>query len=385
MWALMPTVAPPVRLSAVVMTHPARMRYAHQLRERHLELDLQVVVDPAPDEDGGALRTARLAWAAVAPGATHHLVVQDDTVLCPRFWDHLERAILARPDQALSLYTEWGSQTSYAVRLAALSGSAWAEVIEQYVPTQALVLPADVARAFGRYAGYSGPHDDFAMRLFLASAGVPTLVTVPNLAEDARLPSVVGHDYLGERASVCFLAEGMGNVGWSTETAVPTVVPVFGFTVGQPYSVVRADRPGGRWRRVSPPAVPRSGPTAAALDIGRVEVQRCPAALRSVGPRLLLGVWLTAYGLGMVAADLLGPDRAGPAELDRALARPTVRRALATMPHGALRFLVDDYLLAEHSDHLSRLVELGVRQGYEARLGTEPSRSRPPSTGDTGG
>lgn len=354
-----------IRLSAAVLTHPARLRYAEEMRRRHPELDLRIVVDPAPGAGSAAAHAAcRLAWAAVDADATHHLVVEDDTVLCAEFRERLMGAIAARGDQAIACYTEWGSETSYAVRLAALAGAAWADVVDDYVPTQALVLPADVARGFSESPDESGPLLDYTMRTYLASVGVPAHVTVPNLAEDARLPSLTGHDHLGERASVCFLGNLSADIDWSA-AVVPATVPAMSYGVGQAYSVVRGGD--GRWRRALQPLIPRHGSSLeATLDAGRQAVQRWPALVSAVGTRLLLALWLTAHGLGLVAAELLDRDTDSARLVDRVPARPIVRQALATMPRGALRFLVEVPRLIEHSPRLTRLVELGVRQGFEA-------------------
>jgi hypothetical protein len=349
-----------VRLSAAVMTHPSRAVHAQRLRDRHPELALRLAVDPDPDQPGGAMRTARLAWQAVAPDATHHLVVQDDTVLCESFLAHLLRAIEARPAQAISLYTEWGSETSYAVRLAALSGSAWAEVIDDYVPTQALVLPAAVAREFDAFPGDPDQiHDDFAMRSYLVATGVPAWVTVPNLADDAKLSSVVGHDHLGERSSACYVDEEPSRIGWSGSVATPSVVPAFGFRIGRSYTLLRATGTRHGWRRALHPLASRYGrPTEAIMDIGRATLK--DDRLRPVGSRLLLELWLTAYGLGLAAAGLL--EDSAPFD------RPLARRAIATMPDGALRFLVDDRQRVALREPLLDLVETGARQGHDAGL-----------------
>jgi hypothetical protein len=349
------------------MTHPARLAAAKLLRDRHPELDLRVVVDPAPGQEGGSLRTARLAWAAVAPDATHHIVVQDDTVLCRDFADRVAEAVTARPGQAVCLYTEWGSDSSYAVRLAALTGAGWADVIDDYVPTQALVLPAELARGFGMFTDYIGPHDDHAMHRYLARVGVAAHVTVPNLVEDARLPSVMGHDVLGDRASVCFLDHGPGRAAWTAVRRDPTTVPSFLWTVGQPCCVTRTDPPGNRWRRMRPYVAPPGVVTADMVDLGGDAIRRRPELTRAIGSRLLLALWATAFQLGAVAASLL--DRGWPArpDPDLILSTPAARRALATMPRGSLRFLVDERRLAAHDEALVDLVQRGVRRGYGAR------------------
>jgi len=348
-------------LSAVVMAQPARLRAAEELRDRHPELDLRIVVDPTPTVDGGPLRTARMAWDAVAPNATHHLVIQDDSALCASFREQLERAIAAKPHHALVLYAEWGSNTSYACRLAAFVGSAWAEPIDHYLPTQALVLPAEVARGFSSFLEYPGPHDDMAMLGYLAREGVPALAAMPNLVEDSSLPSLVGHDFLGHRASVCFLAEP-GTVDWSTGTVAPTTVPVFDPVTGQSMSLVKYHD----WRRVLQPVTSRYGvPPATVLELGHATLARRPAALREFGQRLLHGMWLTAFGLGLVAADLRGP---GTGALDLVLAGPVAHAALKTMPYGALRVLADHRQIAHHREELWQIVAAGVEQGCRVRL-----------------
>jgi hypothetical protein len=363
-------VRTPIRLSAAVMTHTARLRYAEELRARHPELDLQIVVDPKPGGEGGSLRTARIAWDTVAADATHHLVVQDDSTLSGSFRQHLEQTIAAKPNYALSLYTEWGSQTSYAARLAALVGSAWTETIDHYVPTQALVLPAEAARAFPRFSAYAGPFDDVAMLEFLSSRGMTALLAVPNLVDDAGLDSTISHGFLGPRSSVCFPPDNPDDVDWYSEPLVPTTVPAFGFLTGQPYSVVRSDQPGRTWHRGLHPVACRLGiPYPAVLGLGRATIRRCPGVMKRCGQRMLFGLWLIAYGLGIVAGDLL---RSREVTVEQALARPIARRALETMPHGALRVLVDEHRLTESLDDLCQIVETGLYQGFETRSAVPP-------------
>ncbi|MEV6930394.1 hypothetical protein AB0M46_38740 [Dactylosporangium sp. NPDC051485] len=64
-----------IRVSTVVMTHPDRRHQAEQLRRRHPDLDIQIVLDPQPYDRPAALRTAKLAWNTVLAGATHQLVL----------------------------------------------------------------------------------------------------------------------------------------------------------------------------------------------------------------------------------------------------------------------------------------------------------------------
>ncbi|NEE50650.1 hypothetical protein G3M55_39350, partial [Streptomyces sp. SID8455] len=83
----------------------------------------RVVVDPSPEAGPGALRTARAAWAAVAPDATHHVVLQDDVVPCREFAAQVAHAVRELPDTPLALYANWNSWNGAATRAAALQGA----------------------------------------------------------------------------------------------------------------------------------------------------------------------------------------------------------------------------------------------------------------------
>src|SRR5581483_4321990 len=131
---------------------------AQALRRRHPELDLRIIVDPDPGGTPNALRTARAAWRAVRPGATHHLVVQDDMLLVDGFAKHVRAAAEAMPHELLCFFSEWGSRTSHAVRLAALAGASWTPVLDPYVPTAAHLLPASVAQLVAEFPA-DGPDD----------------------------------------------------------------------------------------------------------------------------------------------------------------------------------------------------------------------------------
>lgn len=189
----------PILLSGAVMTHPARLAAAERLRDALPELGLVIALDPDPGKPGSAARNAQRAWGMAAPAATHHLVLQDDADPCPRFVPTLLDAVAERPEAAISLFTEWGSQTSYAVRLAVLLGSRWAPVLDPYTPTVGLVLPAAVARAFSGEAVLFADQDDVSMAALLRRSGVESWVTVPNLLDHAAQDSLVGNDYMGPR------------------------------------------------------------------------------------------------------------------------------------------------------------------------------------------
>src|SRR5690349_25001293 len=138
-------------VSSAVMTHPRRLDQAERIAA---ELSLgAVVVDPAPDDAPSALRTAIAAWAAVRPGASHHLVVQDDLAGPAGLTELVRRSAARHPSDALAFYTHWNSRNGATVRLAALAGASWVRAVrEEFTPTLAVSLPAATAADFRRHA-----------------------------------------------------------------------------------------------------------------------------------------------------------------------------------------------------------------------------------------
>jgi hypothetical protein len=87
----------PVRLSVAIQAHPSRAQYLDHFRERLP--DARIVLD----DGAGQWETARRAWGAYKPGATVHVVVQDDAVLCADF-EAAAAEVLRNADDAVSLY-----------------------------------------------------------------------------------------------------------------------------------------------------------------------------------------------------------------------------------------------------------------------------------------
>lgn len=336
-----------IRLSAVVMTHPGRIDEARRLRDLHPGLRLRIVCDPRPERKGINLDAARAAWSAVADDATHHLVIEDDVILCPRFGERLAALIAAQPGAAISLFAEWGSATASVARMAAMHGTAFADVIDHYLPHQAAVLPAGVARGFDAFAETAtGPKAcDIVLLRYLRGAGVPCYVSVPNLVEHRHMPSLVGprSDFQGRRHAVCFLSDELGPAAGdlAVRDAVLADLRFVPNLVWMSASAVIDRRDEGRedhWRPV--PAV------ELLAERGMTDPARSEAfqsAVRSlddldevrkrIGDRPLGELWTVAYSLGLAAAGT-GNLPADPA------AGPLAQQALATLAPGGLRRLI---------------------------------------------
>ncbi|MFH9665805.1 hypothetical protein ACH4LQ_11100 [Streptomyces globisporus] len=158
-----------------------------------------MTTDPDPTGPRSPLRTAKLAWAAANEDATHHLVLQDDAVLCEDFADTLLAAVAGRPDRVLALYSNWNSPwNSYLVRRAAAQGGAWAELHpSEWTPTLGLLMPAALARDLARHLA-SVPDevkdDDEVIGAYLRARGLSVLATVPHLVDHLGARTLSGHD-----------------------------------------------------------------------------------------------------------------------------------------------------------------------------------------------
>ena len=317
----------PVRLSAAIMTHPARLAAATRLAQELPELSPQIVVDPDPGRPDSCLRNARRAWAAAAESATHHLVLQDDCLLGEDFLGSLLAAARRRPCEAISLFTEWGSDSSYAVRLAAMAGFALAPVIDHYVPTVGLMMPARTARAFAAWDRSSALQDDVCIAHFLAEAGVRAQVTVPNLIDHDSRGSTVGNDHMGARRSAYFAP---WHAGPGNPADLETDIPFFHTNSGRPRAALY-DPALRSWRAAPFTAfLERIGITGEqSMRIG-ADGEAAVAMMLDAGVRPELfrtigGMRCVAFGIGWQAAR--HSRSAGPPDMS----------ALESVPRGALR------------------------------------------------
>ncbi|MFJ9518893.1 hypothetical protein ACIRPK_11580 [Kitasatospora sp. NPDC101801] len=194
----------PPRISLAVMHHPARAAALPRLAAACAPLPVTPVADPCPLGPPSPLRTAKLAWAAVPPGATHHVVLQDDVTPVPGFAAQLTAVLTARPRDAVALYVNWNSPyNAYLARRAAVAGSPWAPLApREWVPTLGLALPAAAARGLAAYLAEFPDElkdDDELIVRYCAEAGLTVLAAVPHLLEHQAGPSLAGNGEHGAR------------------------------------------------------------------------------------------------------------------------------------------------------------------------------------------
>jgi hypothetical protein len=354
------------------MTHPLREQRAREIALAHPGLNLTVVTDPDPDGTPSAWRTARRAWASIAEGATHHLVLQDDVVLAPDFTDRVLAAIASRPTDPLCLFAEWGSRTAGATRVAALHGRSWVPVVDDYIPCQALVLPVELAAGFDDFAAAESTEadpDDVVLLEYLVRRGAQALAAVVNLVDHDAVESLVGNTIMGVRRSVSFGAPARP-VDSSVLTGLDAV-PYYCWWEQQAVMYVPDASTLDGWGRIrSAAAFARWGVAPAeplaALDSALARLPHAELLLDRVSSIVVTEVWRTAYLVGLVAQGL-------PGSVDEAaLADPVAAAALATLAPGGTRRVVPPQWSAAVADLIAPLVVDAVRAGAARAREADP-------------
>ncbi|MGR8007559.1 NAD-dependent epimerase/dehydratase family protein [Streptomyces hypolithicus] len=337
------------------MTHPKRLEEAQLLADADVRSRVQVVVDPEPEGRPTALRVAPLSWDCVEPDVTHHLVLQDDVLLAEGFYEHAERAAAAVPHEAISFYAGWEARNGAVARLAALTGAQWAYTLQEHVPCQALMLPAEVARGYARFQeehGEGWPYD-VVMQRYLNALGIPVRFCTPSTVQHDDLPSLAGNSYHGFRQATLF-----------TEGAVesPYDCPRFPVVPFYQYGDARcAVQDGAEWEYME---------TARYLRrVGLLD--RCRTAFDAAEPfplaeRVSLAVWETGFAIGAVTADEPEPE-------------PSVAAAvMETLGSGGLceEFTADELL--GMAPQVRDLALAALEEGRKAgRLGVRPTDPAP--------
>ena len=386
-----------MELSTVIMTHPRRLDRAERLAQRHPELNPDIIVDPQPDAEPSALRTAAVAWSHVGDTASHHLVLQDDAILCRDFQKLVGNAIEQYPEAALALFTEWSSLTAHHLRTVAAAGAVWTEVLDDYAPTVAMVLPAGLAREFGAAATEHGPDwhpaDDVSLSTFLMERHVPVLCRIPTLVEHDHDGSLTGNAGQGPRHSVCF-ADDVTETGDDERLGLADLLPTFSHYLmpdfgSRPFVAQRRPVPTTRadwWIRPTTEWLAANGfNTAQVTDLARSEIQRWQRDNAGPTDPILDRLWLQPFAWGAcltkpavrlyTPTGIPIPSPSGltdPAELDRLATRPIVRRALATLPQAALHPVTDRATLERLAEPLTELMWDAARHGCEHALEVMP-------------
>jgi hypothetical protein len=360
-----------MRLSVVIMGHPSRREQAEQLRRRHPELDAEIVLDPDPGGKPATLRTAKAAWSRVREDATHQLVIQEDVQLCRDFSTVMRQALSVAPEGAIAFFANWNMSSAQAVRLAALGGASWTPNVESWAPTQALLLPAEVARQFAEFAGQytDDKPDNRAMAEYLDSLGLLTYIAIPNLVQHRQTPSLLLNDLLfGIRDSVVFPESAdVGPEPFTDRVVAPPAVAHMGLSDWE--AMCHYDP------LIAVPRMPAVGhevlvtcgmSTTEVAESFMSDLDYHPEAIATGwAESFLFQFWITMFIQGHIARGMPEIDKAGG--IDEAFeASRWARTALDSFAPSALRKTYRHDVLQSTAGPLTPLCRSAMRSGYAA-------------------
>ncbi len=182
-----------------------------------------MILDP-----GGRIRstwrTHRLCLESTPDDATHLLVLQDDACPCDGFAEAVHDAIEQRRDRIVCLFIPGAAPILRRINLARSKRQRWFEMPSlTYVPTVAIVYPAEVARQIPVFADSKripvGRCDDAVISMFARAH---------RLTACAPLPSLVEH--LDDVPSLCGMPSGSGlphrRAAWFEQTPLVLAEPL---------------------------------------------------------------------------------------------------------------------------------------------------------------
>lgn len=205
-----------IKLSVAVMAHPARAEFVPGLVERLGISESQV----AWDEKNDRWDTGCRAWRMHASGATHHLVIQDDALVCHDLIPGLTKALEYVPKTALvspfmGTRRPATQKIERMVRYADKINASWI-VIGPLNWGVSILTPTDHIEemlAWGKTQKYPN-YDKRIGQFYRRVKPWPTWYTWPNLVDHREVPSLIGHG--GGRVAHRFLGEDESalNVTW---------------------------------------------------------------------------------------------------------------------------------------------------------------------------
>lgn len=215
-----------MKLSFSFMSVPERHENVEQIKKRlitQIQASKNAYTNPTIHEDThhkGPWDSWKSAWSLKPEGTTHHIVLQDDILLCEDFPDTMHALAVARPLSPIS-----GFLPRKSVDKAAQQNLHWVET-KRFLWGQCLMMPVtmgDTALSWikeneGSTPGWSH-HDDVRLAAFFSHIGTPVFVAVPHPVEHIgdQLGSVLKHyGPAGKRRGRAWLGENtpLSGLNW---------------------------------------------------------------------------------------------------------------------------------------------------------------------------
>jgi hypothetical protein len=214
------------KLSVAIMAVPSRSENVNKII-RKLGVRVPVFYDT---ERRGPWFNARRAWGSVKSGATHHLVLQDDVLLCGNFIKTVEHLCSLRPDQILNLFS-----LRKIVAEAKDAETSWVKATN-LILAPAIVMPTPFIPRMLRWQDQNLSsdylHDDGRIQMWMEYEKRPAYIPAPNIVEHIDGKSEMGHHTPLPRKSRWFIGENVDgmSVDWSKGFDSPMNLHVSGIT-----------------------------------------------------------------------------------------------------------------------------------------------------------
>ena len=273
-------------ISVAVMAHPKREAWVPDLVDR-IDADVQVVWDQKNDR----WDTGRRSLLAYDPDATHHLVVQDDALVCRDLVAGLERAVVHSQFHPVGLYVGMvrpsAAQVGMAVRNAMFARSPWVKMEGPWWGV-GILLPTEHIPDIVKFGDQKASVANYDMKIsrWYKTQNIDCWYTFPSLVEHRHgdgnpslIPGRTGkgrraHAFIGEDVSaltvdwaggVSYIVEGTGMVIYRHRRTGKEVYPV----PGTPAEKRLAAKP-QHWELILPEPAETAPPVDTDLE-GRVD------------------------------------------------------------------------------------------------------------------
>lgn len=213
-----PDGAREARVSVAVMAHPARAEWAETLAAK---LDCPIVWD----QIGSAWDTGRRALLTADPAASHHVVIQDDAIVCEDLAAALEQAVVHAGQRPIGLYL--GSRPHHrrvalSTKAADKRGRSWIAITGATIAGVASAHPIAMIERLADYDHRGSQSWDSRYSAFYRELGITPWFTWPSLADHRPGRSLLNHPR--DRTAVRFIGENVSALGidWSRS---PQIAP----------------------------------------------------------------------------------------------------------------------------------------------------------------
>lgn len=200
-----------IKLSITVMAHPSREKWVNEIISK-IGGDINVVWDR-----GVSLwDTSRRSWLSYDKNATHHLVIQDDTIPSENLRETLEEALSYISKEIVSICTiayKMNSKEQAEYHRLFTNNKRW-YLNTNILGAPAIIVPVEYIEDMIKYCDIlKDPDDDNRIKNYCDIHGARVYNSVPSLVEHrpvAENPSLIkGHDLRqrGSRQTLIFIGE----------------------------------------------------------------------------------------------------------------------------------------------------------------------------------